>query len=111
MLVFDLDGTLCDTKAIGEDNRYMHATPYNDRIAIVNQLYEKGHKIIIETARGCGSGRNWYQDTLTQLIDWGLKFHTLRTGVKFGGDFFIDDRSIQPDIFFNNISNDLIENE
>jgi len=101
--VFDLDGTLCETKKDGDNNNYLNATPYKDRIDKVNMLYEKGNIIIIETARGCGSGRNWYQDTINQLITWGLNFHTLRTGVKFGGDYFIDDRSVKPEDFFNNL--------
>ena len=30
----------------------------------------------------------------------GLKFNSLRTGVKFGGDFFIDDKGINSEDFF-----------
>ena len=103
IFVFDLDGTLCKTTPVGQNNMYMDAIPYKERIEAVNKLFDEGYIIIIETARGCGSGRNWYQDTLNQLIGWGLNFHTLRTGVKFGGDYFIDDRSIQPEQFFENI--------
>ena len=105
MYVFDLDGTLCQTNKKGANNHYLKAIPYKDRIKKVNMLYDEGNIIIIETARGCGSGRNWFQDTIEQLIDWGLKFHTLRTGVKYGGDYFIDDRSVNPEEFFNNLEN------
>src|SRR6266446_5866373 len=98
--VIDLDGTICDTKR-GEDGwLYLQAIPYVDRIEKINGLYDAGHTIIIETARGCGSGRDWYADTSEQLKKFGLKYHTLRTGVKFGADFFVDDRAINSDDFF-----------
>lgn len=99
--VFDLDGTLCETSKIGGAWDYMGATPIPERIKKVNELYDDGHTIIVETARGCGSGRNWFYDTLEQLKGWGLKFHSLRTGVKFGADYFIDDRGINSEDFFN----------
>jgi hypothetical protein len=98
--VIDLDGTLCDTKLSENGWLYLQATPYDDRIQKVNSLYDEGHTIIIETARGCGSGRDWYADTFAQLQAFGVKFHTLRTGTKFGADFFIDDRGISADDFF-----------
>ena len=71
-----------------------------DRIEKINKLWEEGHTIIIETARGCGSKINHYEDTFNQLRSWGLKFTSLRTGVKFGGDFFIDDKGINSEDFF-----------
>jgi len=98
--VIDLDGTLCNTERTEEGWRYLEAEPYLDRIEKVNKLYDEGHTIIIETARGCGSGRDWYPDTFDQLKRFGLRFHTLRTGVKHGGDYFIDDKGINADDFF-----------
>ena len=94
--VFDLDGTLCDT----EGTIYEEAKPIHKRIAKVNNLYDKGHTIIIDTARGCGSGKNWFYYTVEQLKDWGVKFHTLRTGVKFGADVFVDDKGFNDKSFF-----------
>lgn len=100
--VFDLDNTLCDTKKKEDGNwDYMNALPFENRINIVNDLYEKGHRIIIETARGCVSKKNWYEQTYHQLIGFGLKFHELRVGVKFNADFFIDDKAINSNDFFN----------
>ena len=98
--VFDLDGTLCDTKG----NYYEKATPKKDRIRLVNDLYDDGHTIIIDTARGCASGKNWWYFTVEQLKSWGVKFHTLRTGVKFGADIFIDDKGFNDKEFFNGVS-------
>lgn len=100
--VFDLDNTLCDTKKKEDGNwDYLNALPFVDRINVVNDLYDKGNRIIIETARGCVSKKNWYEQTYHQLISFGLKFHELRAGVKFNADFFIDDKAINSNDFFN----------
>ena len=93
--VFDLDQTLCDTPH--EKNgvaSYRNSIPIKERIAKVNELFEKGNKIIIDTARGSTSGNDYYDFTFNQLNEWGLKFHVLRTGVKFPADFYIDDKAI-----------------
>lgn len=101
--VFDLDHTLCDTPYDEENKRWMYfeAKPYHDRIQEVNKLWERGDTIIIETARGCGSKINYYEQTYNQLISWGLKFTSLRTGVKFSADYYIDDKAINSEDFFN----------
>jgi hydroxymethylpyrimidine pyrophosphatase-like HAD family hydrolase len=93
---FDLDGTLCNT----DGNNYKDSTPKKERIEIINNLYDKGHTILIDTARGCVSGKNYFFFTMEQLKSWGVKFHTLRTGVKFGADIFIDDKGIKDQRFF-----------
>ena len=93
---FDLDGTLCNT----DGNNYKDSNPKKDRIKIVNALYEDGHTILIDTARGCVSGKNYFFFTMEQLKSWGVKFHTLRTGLKFGADIFIDDKGISDEAFF-----------
>ena len=99
--VVDLDHTLCDTVQ-GPDGRwkYFEATPIQSRIDVVNKLWEDGNTIIIETARGCGTKINHYEETFNQLRSWGLKFHTLRTGVKFGAEVYIDDKAINSEDFF-----------
>ena len=93
---FDLDGTLCNT----DGNNYKDSTPKKERIKIVNTLYEDGHTILIDTARGCVSGKNYFFLTMEQLKSWGVKFHTLRTGVKFGADIFVDDKGVKDQRFF-----------
>ena len=93
---FDLDGTLCNT----EGNNYSESTPKKDRIAVVNKLYDQGHTILVDTARGSVSGKNYFFFTLNQLKSWGLKFHTLRTGTKIAADVFIDDKGISDLNFF-----------
>jgi hydroxymethylpyrimidine pyrophosphatase-like HAD family hydrolase len=100
--VFDLDNTICDTQKKVDGNwDYMNAKPFENRVKKINELYNQGHRIIIETARGCVSKKNWYEQTHSQLVNFGLKFHELRTGVKFNADFFIDDKAINSENFFN----------
>ena len=103
--VFDIDGTICTLT----DGQYETAEPLNDRIHLVNKLYDAGNTIIFQTARGMGrSGNNtsyanrvFYELTRQQLIDWGVKFHDLFLG-KPAGDFYIDDKGIKDEDFFRN---------
>lgn len=108
--VFDLDNTLCDTKK--KDNNhwdYLGSKPFKERIKKVNELFEQGDYIIVETARGSVSKKNWYEETYKQLVDYGLKFHELRTGVKFNGDLFVDDKGINSEIFFDESNFEILE--
>jgi len=98
--VFDLDGTLCDTPEYDGQCRYPDAQPIPERIAKVNALYDEGHTIWIDSARGCTSGKNWLAFTLVQLREWGVMHHKLRTGIKLGGELFVDDLSMRPEEFF-----------
>jgi hypothetical protein len=104
--VVDLDDTLCRSPyGPGLDGKlspqYFDAEPIKERIEHINQLYDQGHIIIIETARGSHSGRSWFFKTLHQLKDWGLKFDHLRAGVKYSADFYIDDKAINSEDFFS----------
>lgn len=94
--VFDLDQTLCHKDGL----KYDEATPIPERIAWVNMLYDLGHTIIIETARGSGTGIPMYDLTKAQLERWGLKHHQLRTNTKFHADFYVDDKGVNADEFF-----------
>tara|TARA_R110000744_G_scaffold186598_4_gene306000 strand:+ start:6173 stop:6499 length:327 start_codon:yes stop_codon:yes gene_type:complete len=102
--VFDIDGTLC-TNTHGD---YQSALPLENRIKKVNQLFDEGHKIILLTARGMGRSHNSaaYADkafrklTEEQLERWGVKYHQLFLG-KPSGDFYIDDKGIKDEDFFN----------
>jgi|TARA_Y100000004_G_C8854980_1_gene386445 CMP-N,N'-diacetyllegionaminic acid synthase len=108
---FDLDGTLCTLEVDGmvegpskDKFQYMKAKPIEERIALVNSLYDAGHTIIIETARGNVSGIDWHASTKNQLKNWGVKFHTLRTGVKHAADIYIDDKALNANEFFYALS-------
>ena len=103
--VFDIDGTICIS--VGGD--YEKAVPINDRIKIVNDLYDQGHYIIFNTARGMGRSDNsaayahkvFYELTKKQLETWGVKYHDLFCG-KPSGDIYIDDKGIRDEDFFTN---------
>ena len=94
---FDLDGTLCSTL----DESYKDAEPYMDRIGYVNGLFEKGHTVIIETARGTMTGKDWLCITKDQLNGWGLKYTQLRTGIKVAADVYVDDKCVNSKNFFD----------
>ena len=102
--VFDIDGTIC-SKTNGD---YELASPIKERIDYINKLYNQGNKIIFQPARGMGRSNNsynhayssFYELTLQQLNDWGVKFHELHLG-KPAGDFYIDDKGIKDEDFFN----------
>lgn len=96
---FDLDGTLCDN-TFGE---YDKATPFSERIALVNKLYEEGNRIIVNTARGSTTGINWYSITKEQLDNWNLKYHELHVGKKIDADLFIDDKAVSDKDFFKEL--------
>ena len=102
--VFDIDGTLC-TKAIDFD--YEASEPIKERIQVVNRLYDSGHTIIMQTARGMGRYENnpqkaiqeFYALTADQLKQWGVQYHMLFLG-KPSGDFYIDDKGVRDVEFF-----------
>ena len=96
---FDIDKTLCSQNTYSETTTYL-ADPFLDRIKKVNKLYDEGHTIIIETARGSRTGLNWEPFTKKQLKKWGVKYHQLRTGVKIFADYYIDDKAISDIDFF-----------
>ena len=101
----DIDGTLCSTI----DGNYKDAQPYFDRINKVNNLYNKGHTIIIITSRGYVTGINWELLTKKQLSNWGVKYHQLLFSKPYF-DYFIDDKAINADYFFRekqNLSSDV----
>lgn len=98
---FDLDGTLCTVEKNNFGHKhYEFATPKKERIAAVNKLYDEGHLIKIETARGAQTNIDWKDFTVKQLAEWGLKYHVLRVGVKMHSNYYIDDKGINDKDFF-----------
>jgi len=93
---FDLDGTLCLSV---EDDHYTEAVPLFDHIEKVNKLYDEGHVIKIDTARGSTTGIDWTDATENQLKIWGVKYHELRCGIKMFADMYIDDKGVNLNFF------------
>lgn len=97
ILYFDIDETICITP---ENRDYASAVPIPERIQRVNGLFDSGeHTIVYWTARGSGSGKDWYDVTKNQLISWGAKHHELKLG-KPMYDLFICDKAINSEQYF-----------
>jgi len=93
---FDIDGTLCHTpnNELGKPD-YENARSFPFMVEQVNRLYDEGHYIIMQTARGKGSGIDHTELTKKQLHDWGYKYHELfPMFCKPTADIFIDDKGI-----------------
>jgi mannose-6-phosphate isomerase-like protein (cupin superfamily) len=85
----DIDGTICKTP-VGD---YTKSVPIYERIEKVNELYDAGNTIILWTARGARSGKDYRDLTLHQLKLWGVKYTSLSVGEKPDYDVLIDDKS------------------
>ena len=106
--IVDIDGTICDKPTCRQDGDYDTSVPKQDRIDKINKLYDEGHEIIYLTARGMGrfndnvdlAKETFYDLTENQLKTWGCKYHKLILG-KPSGDYYIDDKGINSDDFFD----------
>jgi CMP-N,N'-diacetyllegionaminic acid synthase len=85
---FDIDGVIA---TIAPGNRYELAAPNIPVIRAINFLYERGHKIILFTARGYVTGIDWEEATREQMNAWGVRYHELILG-KPAADYYIDDK-------------------
>ena len=105
----DIDGTIC-SPTVGRD--YHKAEPWQDRIKVLNKLYDEGNYIIYFTARAMGRFADLphsvasikakevlFDLTKQQLDDWGVKYHELIMG-KPHADHFIDDKGWNSEDFF-----------
>lgn len=91
--VFDIDGVIAKLQP---QNDYVLSEPDERMIAAVNRLYDAGNEIILHTARGYVTGKDWTEVTVNQLKKWGLKYHELHFG-KPNADYYIDDKMISAD--------------
>lgn len=86
--VIDVDGVVA---MLVPGNDYRLCRPIPATIAAINRLYDRGHRIIMMTARGSATGIDWDEVTRGQFTAWGLKYHELRFG-KPAADYYVDDR-------------------
>lgn len=91
--VFDIDGVIAK---IQKDLDYGMSEPNEKMIQIVNKLYDYGNKIVLFTARGYVTGKDWSEVTKDQMKRWGLKYHELKFG-KPNADYYIDDKMLLMD--------------
>ena len=105
----DIDGTIC-SPTVGRD--YHKAEPWQDRIKVLNKLYDEGNYIIYFTARAMGRFADQphsvasikakevlFELTKQQLEEWGVKYNELIMG-KPHADYFIDDKGVKDEDFF-----------
>jgi len=103
MIIFvDIDETICITP---EDRNYANAKPLQENIKKINELYDNGDTITYWTARGSGTGKDWYEVTRAQLIKWGAKHHKLRMW-KPTYDLFICDKAVNSLDYFKEKQNE-----
>ncbi|MCR5728012.1 MAG: acylneuraminate cytidylyltransferase family protein [Lachnospiraceae bacterium] len=96
-LVFDIDGVIAKLQP---ENNYALSEPDTEMIDSINKLYDAGNEIVLHTARGYVTGKDWQQVTMDQLAKWGLKYHELHFG-KPNADYYIDDKSLPMEVIRN----------
>ena len=80
-------------------NKYELSEPNKERIEYINKLYDEGNTITYWTARGGHSGINYEDMTISQLQEWGCKYHYLKCN-KPSFDLFIDDKCCNADSYW-----------
>ena len=92
VIYVDIDETICNTP----DNPrvYEEATPIEENIDKINQLYDAGNTIVYWPARGSRSMIDWYDLTKMQLEKGGAKHHELRCDKPYY-DIFYDDKTMR----------------
>lgn len=100
-IVIDLDDTISFT----ENRDFKNSKPYKEVINKINELYDKGKKIIIFTARGGKSCKTLEEKelkyrTITEewLKEHNVKYHELMFG-KPNADYYVDDKNMSIEEF------------
>ena len=88
-IFIDIDETICSNS---NDRDYAKAKPIKENIKKMNSLFDSGHDITYWSARGTGTGINWYSVTIKQFKKWEVKYHHLSLGEKPIFDLLIDDK-------------------
>lgn len=88
--VFDIDGVIAQ---FCENLDYSSSGPVKSVIDVINELYDRGNKIVLFTARGYKTGIDWRDVTEKQMRDWGVKYHELKFG-KPDATYYVDDKML-----------------
>lgn len=100
---FDIDGVIAQ---LTPDNDYAKAVPIIENIKVINELHNRGHEIILNTARGFITGKEWRTVTEQHLKEWGCLYHKLYFG-KPASDYYIDDKLISIETIKNLLKNEV----
>jgi CMP-N,N'-diacetyllegionaminic acid synthase len=90
--VFDIDGVIA---TIVPSLDYSVAEPQPDMVETINFLHGQGHRIVLFTARGSKTGKDWRECTRHQMAAWGVQYDELLFE-KPAADFYIDDKALGP---------------
>jgi len=104
----DIDGVIAEMNGVCKTCKYESSTPMKENIEKINKLYDDGHYIKYFTARGMGTynddanlaNARWRELTELQLRIWNCKYHELIMG-KPSADYYIDDKAVNSNDFFN----------
>lgn len=117
-IVFDLDHTICTPNLDNEDPivRYLEAVPNDRIIEAIRKLKSRGFTIIINTARGMVSRKGDLNriiedlDSITRewLYKYNVPFDHLIFGKPYSTTYYVDDKGLSLDQFFNMFEKDLI---
>jgi hypothetical protein len=98
--IFDMDETFCDSIKKDHKNYFLdNLIPNKKMIGLINQLYDKGNRIVIMTGRGTMTGIDWKEETEKQLKVWGVKYHELKFMKKPLEYLYVDDKACNPTEF------------
>ncbi|MDD3896371.1 MAG: acylneuraminate cytidylyltransferase family protein [Candidatus Peribacteraceae bacterium] len=89
---FDIDGVIA---GLVSGNDYALSQPQQEMVALIQHLHSEGHRIILHTARGSMTGKDWREVTERQLKEWGVPYEELHFG-KPAADVYVDDRAWNP---------------
>jgi CMP-N,N'-diacetyllegionaminic acid synthase len=88
----DIDETICFYDGVDRLG-YKNAIPNRNNIEKINSLFDGGNEITYWTARGSVSGIDYKELTVSQLKEWGCKYHNLDVGNKPPYDLLICDKT------------------
>lgn len=107
VLVFDVDGTLCEIRRDGQS--YADVEPLWPVVEKLREYKREGFYIVLNSARNMrtyqGNTGLLNANTLPVLIDWlkkhDIPYDELHLGKPWPGTngFYVDDRTIRPDEF------------
>lgn len=113
--IIDVDGTLCPIKK--KDEQYEDLVPYAKMVEQMRRYHDEGAKIVLFTSRNMNSyGGNLgliNKHTAKILLDWlerwQIPYDELLLGKPWPGHngFYVDDRTIRPDEFLRNTTEEL----
>lgn len=88
--VFDIDGVIAQ---LSKELNYSQVGPREEMVKVINKLYDAGNYIVLFTARGYVTGKDWSEVTKDQMKKWGLKYNELHFG-KPNADYYVDDKML-----------------